>query len=213
MAPNWSYGPPYGDGAAHHISEQHPRTPPTAKGRIRRDQEDLVLGAHSSGRFTTGVLRVADLYGPRVEASPLWSAFQAAKRGTEAQVLGPIDQPHEFVYVPDAAATIAKLLQTDAAWAGTHGQAWNLGGPAVTTIRKMVELIFATERKPAKYRVPGNLMMKVVRAMNPYIREMQEMAYLQQETILLDDTKLAALLGGLEKTSYAAAIRQTLAMR
>jgi nucleoside-diphosphate-sugar epimerase len=209
MSSNWSYGP-FTDEP---VTEAGAREPQTEKGRIRKEQEDLVLAAHVPGSFTTAVLRVAELYGPKVEASALWSAFQAAKRGTEAQVLGPIDEPHEFAYVPDVAATVATMLETEAIWNGETGQAWNLGGVAVTTIHRMISLIFATERKPEKFKVPGRWMLKVVRAMNPYIREIEEMSYLQEQTLLLNDTKLRTALGTLTKTSYPEAVRQTLALR
>ncbi len=209
VSSNWSYSPPFGEP----IREDHPRDPVTRKGRIRRDQEDRVSAAHLPGRFATGVLRLADLYGPRIEQSHLWSVFQAAKRGTEAQVLGPIDRPHEFVFVPDAAATILDLLDADAAWSGETAGAWNLAGPGVTTIRAMIELVFATEKKPEKYKVPGPLMMRFVRAMNPYIRELAEMQYLLDDSVLLDDARLRALLGSLSKTPYAEAVRRTLAVR
>ena len=209
VSSNWSYGAPQ----AERVSETHPRSPHTAKGKIRREQEDRVLDAHRAGSFATGVLRMADLYGPRVEASHLWSLFQAAKKGTEAQVLGPIEQPHEFVFVPDAAATIAALLDADLAWAGAAGESWNLGGAGVTSIREMAELIFRTEGKPPRYVVPGGLMMRFVRAMNPYIRELREMQYLQEQSLLLDDSRLSAALGGLQKTPYVEGVRYTLSLR
>ncbi len=213
VSSNWSYGMP---ASAEPVDEGHGRQPVTVKGQIRREQEDMVLAAHTPGTFATGVLRIADLYGPRVEASALWSAFQAAKRGTEAQVPGPVDQPHEFVYVPDAVATIARLIDTDAAWEDEDrgpGRSWNLGGVGVTTIRTLVERVFALEGKPSKYNVPGPWMMRVVRAMNPYIRELAELRYLQENSLLLDDRRLDALLGGLEKTPYDEGIRATLALR
>ncbi len=209
LSSNWSYGSPQRE----RIDETHPRSPATTKGNIRREQEDLVLAAHVPGEFATAVLRIADLYGPRVEASHIWSAFQAARKGTIAQVLGPIDRPHEFVFVPDAVAITARLLTTDAAWDGPKAQVWNLAGPAVTTIRDMVELVFATEGKPPQYKVPGKLLMRFVRSMNPYIRELREMQYLLEQSVLLDDSKLQGLLGDLSKTPYAEGIRQTLALR
>ena len=209
VSSNWSYGAAQSE----RVSEAHPREPQTAKGKIRREQEDRVLHAHVPGSFATGVLRMADLYGPKVEASHLWTIFQAAKKGNQAQVLGPIDRPHEFLYVPDAAATILRLLEHDDAWTGTHGEAWNLGGAGVTTIREMVERIFATEKKPPNYNVPGKWMLKVVRSMNPYIRELREMQYLLDSGLLLDDSRLATLLGGLDKTSYPDGIRYTLSLR
>jgi nucleoside-diphosphate-sugar epimerase len=209
VSSNWSYTP----GSHAKVTEESPRQPPATKSKMRRDQEDRVLAAHVPRAFETGVLRMADLYGPRVEASHLWSVFQAAKRGTLAHMLAPIDRPHEFVFVRDAARTIAALLDCDAAWSGERGQAWNLGGAGLTSIEDMVKQIFAAEGKPPKYELPGKLLMYFVRSMNPYIREMREMRYLQEEPLLLDDSRLAALLGGLEKTGYAEGIRQTLAMK
>jgi nucleoside-diphosphate-sugar epimerase len=209
VSSNWSYSPPFDKP----IREDHPRHPATEKGKIRRDQEDRVAAAHLPGSFATGVLRMADLYGPKVEQSHLWTAFQAAKRGTLAQVLGPIDRPHEFVYVPDAASTILELLEKDEAWAGEKAGIWNLAGPAVTTIQSMIKLVFATEKKPEQYKVPGPMMMRFVRTMNPYIRGIADMQYLLDQTILLDDTHLHTLLGEIKKTPYAEAIRQTLALR
>ena len=115
--------------------------------------------------------------------------------------------------MPDAAATILALLDRNEAWAGTTAEAWNLGGAGVTTIREMAELIFRTEAKPPQYGVPGRWTMGFVRAMNPYIRELKEMQYLLSGTLLLGDTKLATLLGGLNKTSYEEGVRYTLSLR
>ncbi len=209
VSSNWSYTP----SPDVKLTEESPRNPPALKSKMRRDQEDRVLAAHVPGSFATGVLRMADLYGPRVEASHLWSVFQAAKRGTIAHMLAPIDRPHEFVFVRDAARTIARILDCDACWSGEAAQAWNLGGVGVTSIEDMVKQIFAAEGKPPKYELPGKLLMYFVRSMNPYIREMGEMRYLQEEPLLLDDSRLEGLLGGLEKTEYAEGIRQTLAMK
>ena len=209
ISSNWSYGRPQ----TTPVSEGHPREPHTVKGRIRREQEDRVLAAHVAGSFATGVLRMADLYGPKIEASHLWSVFQAAKKGTEAQLLGPVDRPHEFLYVPDAAAATLRLLETEAAWNGATAQAWNLAGSGVTSIGAMAELIFATEKKKPKTNIPGKLMLRFVRSMNPYIRELQEMQYLLDQGLLLDDSHLGALLGGLERTPYEEGIRYTLSLR
>ena len=209
VSQNWSYSEPF----PKRVSEGHAREPRTLKGRMRRDQEDRVVAAHVPGRFATGVLRVADLYGPLVEASHLWTAFQAAaKRGGDAQALAPVDRPHEFVFAPDAARTIAGLLATDAAWTGRTGESWNLGGPGVTSIEAMAESIFKQAGVTARLKTPVGWRLRYVRAVNPYIRELGEMQYLLEKPLLLDDAKLAGLLGGLSKTSYEEGIRQTLAL-
>ena len=210
VSSNWSYSQAQ---AGARLREDAPRSPQPVKGKIRRDQEDRVLAAHRTGSFATAVLRIADFYGPRVEASFLWSAFQSAKSGAVAQILGPVDRPREFVYVEDAAATIADMLEADAAWDGPTGTAWNLGGIGPTTTEAMVRAIFATEGKPPNYKVPGPLVLRFVRSMNPWVRELRELRSLVEQPVFLDDTRIATLLGGLRKTPYAEAIRQTLALR
>src|SRR5277367_6463417 len=101
---------PYGKPQTDRVSEDHPRQPHTYKGRMRKEQEDLVLAAHDTGRIQIAILRLPDFYGPGVDKSFLWSAFQAAKTGKRAQLVGPIDTPHEFVYIPNAGATIVRLI-------------------------------------------------------------------------------------------------------
>lgn len=50
-----------------------------------------------------------------------WGAFVAAKKGGRAQLVGPIDTPHQFVFVPDVGPIVCRLLATDGAW----GHVWN----------------------------------------------------------------------------------------
>jgi nucleoside-diphosphate-sugar epimerase len=198
---------PYGKPLKERVSEDHPRQPHTFKGRMRKEQEDIVLAAHSAGKIQTAVLRLPDFYGPGVDKSFLWSAFQAAKTGKRAQLIGPIDTAHEFVYIPDAGRTIAQLIAEPQAW----GRAWNLGASAVTSTRAMVEEIFAQAGRKPKYVVAGKTMLRFFGLFNPLLRELVEMHYLQTSPVILDDVQLQTLLGKVPKTSYKEGIRQTLA--
>jgi nucleoside-diphosphate-sugar epimerase len=200
VSSNWSYGPPQ----AARLTESHPLAAHTAKGRIRSEQEELVLAA--PGPLATAVLRIGDFYGPYVEASYLWSAFKAARNGAHAQLMSPADTPHEFVYVPDAAQTILNMIDAPQIW----GHAWNLGGAGITTLRAMTEAIFTQARMPPNYEMPPPWKMRIVAMMNPYVRAMREMHYLLETPVLLDDSALDEALGGLKKTPYAEGIRQTL---
>ena len=92
---------PYGRPRTNPVREDHAREPHTFKGRMRRAQEDLVLAAHTDGRIAGTVLRLPDFYGPGVDKSFLHSAFVAAVDGGVANLVGAIDRPHEFVFVPD----------------------------------------------------------------------------------------------------------------
>jgi nucleoside-diphosphate-sugar epimerase len=198
---------PYGRPQTERVSEDHPRQPHTFKGRMRKEQEDLVLAAHESGKIQTAILKLPDFYGPGVDKSFLWSAFQAAKTGKRAQLVGPIDTPHEFVHVPDAGVTVARLIAEPGAW----GSTWNLGSVGVTSTRAMAEEIFAQAGHKPKFMVAGKTMLRIFGLFNPLLREMVEMHYLLTTPVILDDSRLKNLLGELPKTPYKEGIRQTLA--
>ena len=65
-------------------------------------------------------------FGPDVKKSLLHSLFQAAAKGGTANLIGPIDTPHEYFYAPDAGARRAGAGREPKA----YGKWWNLGGPA-----------------------------------------------------------------------------------
>jgi nucleoside-diphosphate-sugar epimerase len=199
----YSYGRPLHE----FVDESHPRNPHTFKGRMRKEQEDLVLAAGGRGVLRTAVLRAPDFYGPGAELSYMRSIFDAAVAGGRAAVIGPIDTPHEFVFVPDLAKTLIALSEKEAAW----GQAWNLAGPALITIRQFAELAFRAAGRQPKLRVVGKTMLRLFGLFNPFLREVAEMQYLWATPVNMDDRRLRVLLPGLRKTPYEEGIRATLA--
>ena len=198
---------PYGRAQGTPIREDHPREPHTFKGRMRKAQEDILMQAHAEGRINATVLRLPDFYGPGVDRSLLHGAAVAAVQGGSADMLGPLDAPHEFVYVPDVGPVVAKLVGTPAAF----GRIWHLAGAGVTTQRALVgEMERATGRK-LKVRVAGKTMLRVLGLFNKFMREAVEMNYLMTEPAIMDDSALQALIGPIRKTPYAEGIRRTLA--
>ena len=169
--------------------------------------ELLVMQAHGDGRINATVLRLADFYGPGVEASLLHRAALAAVNGGTADMIGPIDRPHEFVFVPDVGPVVARLVDTPAAF----GKIWNFAGAGVTTQR---ELVLHMERQTGtklKLRVVGKTMLRLIGLFNPVMREMVEMNYLMTDPLIMDDSASRQLIGPIRKTAYGEGIRQTLA--
>jgi nucleoside-diphosphate-sugar epimerase len=187
------------------ITEEHPREPHTFKGRMRKEQEDSVLAAHASGRIQAAVLRLPDFYGPGVERSLLTDLFAAAKEKRRAKLIGPIDKPHEFVFVPDVGPVVVQLLDTPEAFGG----AWNLGGAGAITQRELARMAYAAE---PRLMVAGKTMLRVLGLFDPVLRELVEMHYLITDPLIVDDSALARLLGGIRKTPYAEGVRQSLAL-
>jgi hypothetical protein len=65
-----------------------------------------------------------------------------------------------------------------------------------------------TGRKP-KLRVVGKTMTRMIGLFVPFMRELVEMHYLQITPVLLDDSALTKLLGGVKKTPYAEGVRKS----
>ncbi|MFY0572566.1 NAD-dependent epimerase/dehydratase family protein [Archangium lansingense] len=192
------------------VTEEHPREPHTYKGRMRKEQEDVVLEAGASGAIQTTILRLPDFYGPGVERSFLHGAFRAALDGKRAQLIGPIDPPHEFVYVPDVGPVVTALADEPRA----YGRTWNLGGAGVTTQRKLVEQMFAEVGRRPKLMALNRTLLRVLGLVDPMLRELVEMHYLLTTPLIVDDSALRGLLGEVYKTPYEEGIRRTLeAMR
>ncbi|WP_050027356.1 NAD-dependent epimerase/dehydratase family protein [Verrucomicrobium sp. BvORR034] len=190
---------PFGRPQTDRVNEFHPREPHTYKGRMRKEQEDILMEAGRSGQIQTTILRLPDFYGPRVERSYLDGVFKAIASGGRAQMLGPIDRPHEFVFVPDVGPVVMKLARNP--WA--YGRTWNLGGAGVITQREFAEKAFALAgRGKVKLMVAGRLMLRLMGLFNPVMRELVEMHYLLTGPLMVDDTALQELLGGYDKTSY-----------
>jgi nucleoside-diphosphate-sugar epimerase len=198
---------PYGLPRTPRVAEDHPREPHTFKGRMRRQQEDLVLAAHADGSLRATILRLPDFYGPGVERSFVADAFRAAVEGRRAKLIGPIDRPHEFVYVPDVGPVVVSLLAESRAF----GRAWNLAGAGVTTQRELVARIFAEAGTTPRVLCAGKALLRVLGLRDPFLRELVEMHYLMTSPVLLDDGALRSLLGQVPKTPYAEGIRRTVA--
>jgi nucleoside-diphosphate-sugar epimerase len=199
---------PYGRPLTTPVREDHPREPHTFKGRMRKAQEDILLDAHAKGLIDVAILRLPDFYGPGAgDKSFLAGAFGAALDGGTADLIGPIDVPHEFVFVPDVGPVVARLLAAPGAW----GHTWHLGGAGTTTQQAMVEEMGRQAGRPVPTRVAGKTMLRVIGLFKPMVRELVEMHYLVTEPVILDDAALQRLIGPVAKTPYNEGVRQTLA--
>lgn len=196
---------PFGRPQRERVDESHPREPHTFKGRMRKEQEDLVLGAHGKDGLQTAILRLPDFYGPNLERSLLFRVFQSAIQGKRADLIGPIDTPHEFIFVPDVGPVVASLIDEPRA----YGRAWNLAGAGVTTQQEMVKQIFTAAGHPPKIRIAGPWMVRILGLFDKFMKELVEMHYLHTTPVLLDDSALRGLLGEVRKTPYVEGIRQT----
>jgi nucleoside-diphosphate-sugar epimerase len=196
---------PYGRARSNPVNESHPREPHTFKGQMRLAQENLVLAAHGHNVLSTLVLRLPDFYGPGIERSLLNGVFDAAATGKRAQMVGPVDVPHEFIYLPDVGPVVERLTRTPDA----YGRWWHLAGVGPITQREVARQAYALAGREPKLMVAGKTMLRVLGLFNPLMRELVEMNYLMTEPLMLDDSALTRLIGPIAKTSYEDGIRHS----
>jgi hypothetical protein len=153
---------------------------------------------HDPDGMRTLILRPPDFYGPTAANSLPAFVLKAARAGKTADVLAPDTTPHEFIFVDDLAPIIADLFERPDAF----GTAYNVAGSGTITTREFVRQLLAADGKPQKTRAAGPAILKLMGLFNPLMRELVEMHYLQTNPVLLDDTKLRALLPHLKKTSW-----------
>jgi nucleoside-diphosphate-sugar epimerase len=203
LAPIYAYGVPQ----SVPVDESHQRDPQTFKGKMRKEQEDLVLDAHAAGRIEGTIVRVPDFYGNASEKSLVGDIFLAAVANRRANVIGPIDTPHQYVYVPDIGPIALALASDERA----YGKAWNFAGSGTITQREFARMVFEQAGHEPKLLIANVFMLRAMGLFNPIMREFVEMNYLQTNPVILDDRALRSLLPNTHVTPYAQGIAQTLA--
>lgn len=198
---------PFGFAQTPLVREDHPRNPHTFKGQMRKQQEDILLSADAAGRIRGTILRLPDFYGPRAARSYLSSLFQSAAHRKTAQLIGPLNTAHEYVYIPDAARILFRLIQDEKA----YGRTWHLAGPGRITLSELIKLVESITGRRLRKLAVGKRSLQVFGLFDPFLREVAEMHYLQTRPLFLDDSELTELLGPLNKTSYADGVRASLA--
>ncbi len=188
------------------VRELHPLEPHTFKGKMRLEQERVAFEAHEAGQLRVLVVRPPDFYGPHADNSYAATIFQSALEGKPATLFSPVDLPHQFAYVPDIGAIVAELAARDDA----YGEAYNIGGPT-PTVNAFAREIYAEAGAPFRLRSVGKLAMRAIGIVNPVLRELVEMWYLNDRPVILDDGKLRGVLGTVHETPLKEAIATTIA--
>jgi len=180
----YSYGPVDGP-----ITEDLPRTAATGKLGVRTD----LLAQREASPTPTVSVAASDFYGPLVRTAHAGERLvPTILAGRTMRVLGSLDQPHSFTYVPDLAAAMIT--------AAAREDLWNsfLHAPttAPVTQRRLVELVAEAGgvRTPRVSSVP----VPVLRATGLFSREMRELSetgYMFAQPFVLESTASEQRLG------------------
>lgn len=120
------------------LHEELPLTEHSGKPLVRAEITKIWLEAVNNRHLRFTSLRAPDFFGPNVLLSHLGDiVFGNLSKGKSAQLLVPIDQLHDFAYVPDIARAVENLLNAPDS---DFGQVWHMPCASTMTIRQLLEL-------------------------------------------------------------------------
>jgi nucleoside-diphosphate-sugar epimerase len=195
----YSYGPV--DGV---IDEDTPRTATRGKLGIRAD---LLTARVASPTHTVSVV-ASDFFGPGVRASHAGERLvPRILAGKSVNVVGSLDQPHSFTYVPDLARAMVTASLDSSLWDRV------LHAPTVAagTQRRLVETIAAAAgvKTPRAFAIPS-WVFKAMGLVSVDMRELAETSYQFDRPFVMSSRHSEDLLG-LAPTSFEQQVKETVA--
>lgn len=196
----YSYGDPNGQA----ITEESPYRAHTRKGQVRQAMAETVMAAHKAGKVRAAIGRASDFIGPEYDVMADLVLYPALK-GETANLIGSLDAPHTFTYIPDFGRALATLGLRDEAL----GQIWFAPSPEPITQRELVSRIYHAAGHQPKMRTAGKLILSAMGLFNASMRETVEMLYEFEKPFVMDSSKFQRAFG-IAPTSIDEAIQTSL---
>jgi len=193
----YSYGPVDGP-----MTEDTPRAATGGKLGVRTQ----LLAAREASTTPTVSVAASDFFGPRVRTAHAGERMvPTILAGKTMRVVGSLDQPHSFTYVPDLAAAMITAAATPELWNSF------LHAPTAepVTQRELIEALAKAARVPVpKLATIPAWTLKAVGLVNGDSRELAETAYQFARPFVLDSARSEQRLG-LRPTPFGEAVQAT----
>src|SRR5258707_13497814 len=103
-----------------------------------------------------------------------YNLFQAAAQRKTQQLIAPLNTPDEYVYIPDAAKTLLRLMDEE----GACGRTWHLAGAGRITLSELIKLLESITGRQLRKFVVGKRSLQLLETFNPVFHKAAEMHYL-----------------------------------
>jgi len=207
LFPGNVYG--FGPQTAAPLAEDAEMRPNTHKGALRVRLERMLAEAVRPEGTRVVVLRAGDYFGPTVRNGFVDPLFGKAAAGKAMLALGRLDVAHQWAYVPDLAcvgADLLEIVERVEPYEVIHYEGY-VAAREGDFLRLVAEI--AGHPGLAVRTVPWWL-LGLLGLVNPLIREVCEMRYLFESSVILHGARLRALLPDHKATPIEEAVRRTL---
>ena len=202
---------PYGRPTAAPMTESSPVAPNGHKGQIRARMWQEAEEAHRAGRIRAAELRAADYFGPGVSEGMSYLNTYAIKPAiagkTAHHIMGVVDAPHSWTYVPDIGRLAAAIAASDPA-GDAWGRLWHVPTTPPKSLMDVAHDAAAIAGVPARTPRPYSRIVKTAMRVSPLIRELDEMAPAFESPYVLDSSAAQARFG-LAPTPWREALEET----
>lgn len=194
------------------LREGSPQHPQTRKGAIRVQLEQRLLHASRQGARVL-IVRAGDFFG--AQAANSWFSQGLVKPGKPVSTVsypGVRGVAHQWAYLPDVARTMVALLERRAsldAFACFH-MAGHIDGDGMQMVQAIQRVVLRRTGQPPSV---GNFPWWLLKLAAPFVvtfRELQEMRYLWQTPLCMDNQRLVEVLGSEPHTPLERAVEATL---
>ncbi len=184
------------------MTEDLPRNATRGKLGIRAE----LLRARAASSTPNVSVAASDFYGPRVKTSHAGERLvPSLLAGKRVALIGSLNQPHSFTYVPDLARAMIMAAQTPSLW----GRVLHAPTAPAVTQRELAEALALAAGAPAPrlWALPA-WVLKAAGLFLVDMRELAETSYQFSKPFVLDSTHSEELLG-LSATPMDVAAKET----
>jgi nucleoside-diphosphate-sugar epimerase len=189
------------------IKDDSPQNPCSRKGALRVEIEKILQEAANLGKCNVLNVCLPDFWGPNVLNEGIKPIFMNALAGKALPYIVRDDIPHQMVFTKDAAEMMVKLMQKGAEKPYEY---YNYGGQVHPTVKSFLNQISRIANAPEKITLHSKWIFSVLGLFIPMMKEIKEMLYLFEGTVILDDTKVRKLFPDFRETPLNEAILETL---
>ena len=189
------------------IREDSPQNPSTRKGNLRVELEKMLYEAANAGKCKVLNVCLPDFWGPNVLNEGIKPIFMNALKGKSLPSMIRTDIPHQMVFTKDAAEIMVRLVQRGIE---KPYENYNYGGYIHPTLKGFLNQISRLANAPEKITVYPKWLFSILGIFSPVMKEVKEMLYLFEGTVILDDLKVRKLFPDFKETSMDEAITETL---
>ena len=189
------------------IKEDSIENPCSKKGALRVEIEKMLRDAAQSGKCKVLNVCLPDFWGPNVLNEGIRPIFENALNGKALPYMIRTDIPHQLVFTKDAAEIMVRLMQRGLV---QSYEKYNYGGQIQPDMKSFLNRISRLANAPEKISVHSKWIFSILGLFLPMLKEVKEMLYLFEGTVILDDTKVRKIFPDFREIPLDEAITETL---